>query len=187
MVSFRKAHTLALAALLSCASVSLAQDLPDAPYTLTVDSQTQYANAVYNPKRVVSGELRNDPAYWTLRLRQEFKIPIKYSWDASAVKFLTDKNILMIYFFEDIADDLGSGMTSTQSTYLKGPLSKIKEIHLTTTPKKRTGSDDITSYGFFPTFNKSSGVLTVAISSTDGYNRDSQGGIFSPWVMKNIK
>ena len=186
---FLGASLMAVSLVVPSTAFAQGDDLPDQPYTLTAENQVQYADIVLADKRlVVLGQDRNEDNYYYRRLTQLEKMPIKFTWDADAIKFLTAQPLSVVHVIENISEELVDDLNSTQGLYLKGPLKKVKELHLTTTTKKRsdTGSGPA-NFGYYPTFNKTTGVLTVAMSIPGGINNLDLSGLFGQWITVYVK
>jgi len=166
--------------------------LPDYPRPITMENQVQYFELWRDDKRPWKGT--NDAAnYSHRRLTQEFKVNPKLTYDQGAVKFMTDNSnessvFLMADVFERISGALVSGLDRPQGIYFKGPMSKVKEIHLTTTKYKPDTQDFGHDRGWFFSFNKSTGVLTTAMTTTsNGYGDLASGNDLVNWIIKNVK
>ena len=163
-------------------------ELPNEPRTLTLENQVEYANIVLADKRpVVLGQDNSEPNYYYRRLTQVEKMPIKFTWDAAALKFLTAQPVSVVHVIEDISTNLVTQLGTDQGVYLKGQLKKVKELHLTTTTQKRASGGGPAAYGYFPAFNKTTGVLTVAMSTTSGISNLDNNTAFGQWITTNVK
>ena len=163
-------------------------ELPDSPSELTVENQQQYARAMMADARpVVLGQGTGSPTYYYRQLHQQYHMPTVFTWDEGAVKYLTEKRMDLWAPCRDISDDLVGWLGSTQGEYLKGPLSRVREIHLTTTPKRHDTEDGTHLSGYFLSYNPATQVLTAAMSTTDGINSVSADNRFGRWIQKNVK
>jgi hypothetical protein len=180
-----------LIAIFTATPVAFAQgtdELPDPPTALTFENQVQYANTVMADTRpVVLGDDNGSKNYYFRQLRQLKKVLVKFTWDQVAVKSLSDQSLLLMVVIEDISEDLIRQLDSKQGVYLKTPLSKVKEIHLTTTTKKADQNEFGHNHGFFLSFDKKTGVLTAAMSTSSGVNSVAADSSFGEWIAKYIK
>ena len=166
--------------------------LPDYPNPITMENQVQYFELWRDDKRPWKGT-NSSTNYWHRWLTQEFKVNPKLTWDQGALKFMTDNSnessvFLMASVFDNISSALVQGFTGSQGIYFKGPMGKVKEIHLTTTKYKPDTQDFGHNKGWFFSFNKSTGVLTTAMTTTsNGYGDLGSGGDLVSWITKNVK
>lgn len=166
--------------------------LPDYPRPITMENQVQYFKLWRDDKRPWEGDT-SSANYWHRWLTQGFKVNPKLTWDQGALKFMTDNSnessvFLMANVFESISSALVTGLNRPQGIYFKGPMSKVKEIHLTITKYKPDTQDFGHDKGWFFSFNKSTGILTTAMTTTsNGYGNLESGTDLVDWIIKNVK
>ncbi len=198
---FARRRAAALAALTLCfglaAPAAHAQGTKnDAPPLngLTVENQQAYARAVMAAAKAPDPNQADDAYDNSRRYRKltgEQKMSIKFTWTPAAVQHLTDKRQLLLWnVVENISTDLGRSLEGSQAANYVAPLRKIKTIALTTTPKVPTAAQMGSQHGFFYSFDKATGVLTMAMSTSDQVkapiSEDSEN-VTSNWVRANIK
>ena len=144
-----------------------------------------YANTLTFHPHGESGESPEE-VYWYCWLRQK-GYPVRFTWDAAALKLTADNRGYLSGYINDVADDLVSGLGGTYAAQLKPRLAKVKEIHYTTPPKKR-GLDELSTLaGYFLSFNPATGVLTAALSEPDGAIAVATDRAVTKWLVKNVK
>ena len=171
-------------------------DLPPAPDVYTVASEQAYAHACLNDKRPVlplsENDNANSPNRYYRELHQEYHMPLTFTWDEAAVQQLIDKRSGMLWSIcEDISADIVRGLSHpADAPTLRPLLLKVKQIHLTTSPKHRSNQDGPAMHGYFLSFNPATGVLTAAMSTPDGINQVNTpplDAVFDPWIMQHVK
>lgn len=170
-----------------------AGELPYESPDLTLESQESYARAVMaNRRPLVLSQNTGAPDYFYQVLTKHFQLPLRFSWDAAALKFLTDKNRSLWSGCEDVSTDLGrTCLSGNTAPALKASLRKVKEIRFTTTQALPTSEED-KEFGYIKSFNPTTGVLTAAISVGPGANAIFPAGVgnsshFSNWIVKHVK
>ncbi len=164
-------------------------ELPDRPRPFTLENQVQYFELWRDDKRPWP-HTQDADNYWHRWLTQEFKVNPKLTWDQSLLEYLTSNQIPLAEVFEFMSEALVNGMTGNQGIYFKAPLSKVKEIHLTTTNYKRDTQDFGHNEGYFFSYNKATGVLTAAMTTTTNTFGNLPDGADRPlpsWIIKNVK
>jgi len=165
--------------------------LPDYPNPITMENQVQYFELWRDDKRPWKGDT-SSANFNHRRLIQEFKVNPKLTYDQAVLEDCTKNQIPMAEVFEILASAINQGLLNNQSIYFKGPLSKIKEIHLISTNKKIDTEDFGHQQGYFFSFNKATGVMAVALIKSPGTigNASLTDGADSPlprWIIKNVK
>lgn len=163
-------------------------ELPDQPNERTVAGDQAYTRAWMADTRPVDLTGANKgPNYYYKRLRQEYHMPLTFTWDEPAVQLLIDKRSSLWGTCEDIANDLVGGLYGIDGPAVKPLLPKVKQIHLTTTPKRADARESPFMHGFFLSFNPATGVLTAAMSIPDGTSSVQNDGVFEHWIIKHVK
>ncbi|GAB3637365.1 hypothetical protein GCM10027422_29550 [Hymenobacter arcticus] len=125
------------------------------------------------------------------QLRYEHKMPVKFTWTEAAAQQLTEKRDLELWtVIENISTDLVRSLGGSRAEYYQAPIRKIKEIHFTTTAQEPTPAQMGAQHGWFYSWNKATGVLTMAMStstkSPSPVNEDSERNT-SNWILANVK
>ena len=120
------------------------------------------------------------------RLRQE-GFPVRVSWDQAAIAASADNRTYLTAFINDLCGDLVGGLTSIYGDKLKLKLAKVKEIHFTTSPKKRSLDDKATLGGYFFRFDPATGVLQAPMSEPDGVIAISQDLALTKWIVAHVQ
>ncbi len=189
-----RAAALALFACLAPALAHAQGKVADAPPSggHTTANEQAYARAVMAdtaPPAKDDAEHANSQYY--RRLRYELKMPAKFTWTATAAQHLTEKRDLELWqVIEFISTDLVRSLEGSRAEYYKAPVGKIREIHFTTTAQEPTPSQMGAQHGWFYSWNKATGVLTMAMStstkSPSPTSEDSDRNT-SNWVLANVK
>ena len=188
----RQATSAPLASASPAAAVATQAGPPATPPELTPDSNGEYTRALLSYANTLTfhphGEAGESPSevYWYCWLRAQGH-PVRFTWDAAALKLTADNRTYLSGFVEDASTDLVSGLNGRFGPTLKPQLAKVKEIHFTTSPKKRSLDDFGTVSGFFFSFNPATGVLTAAMSEPDGVVSISEGLMLTHWITKYVK
>ena len=109
---------------------------------------------------------------------------MRFTWDAAALKLTADNRGYLSGYVNDVANDLVKGLTSTYGALLMPRLAKVKEIHYTTSPNKRSLDEPSTLDGYFLSFNPATGVLTAALSQPDGAISVQADLAVTKWLVK---
>ena len=112
--------------------------------------------------------------------------PFRFTWDQAAINLSADNRTYLTGFLRDVSSDLIGGLSSRFGPSLKPKLVKVKEIHFTTSPKKRSLDDFGTLGGYFFSFNPTTGVLTAAMSQPDGAISISEDSFLTQWIIKYV-
>jgi hypothetical protein len=125
------------------------------------------------------------------RLRYEYKMPVTFTWTEAAAQHLTGKRDLELWtVIENISTDLVRSLGGSRAEYYQAPIRKIKEIHFTTTAQEPTPAQMGAQHGWFYSWNKATGVLTMAMSTSTKspapVSEDSERNT-SNWILANVK
>ncbi len=184
-------------ALFSCLATSVAHaqgKVADAPPPggHTTANEQAYARAVMaDAAQPSKDDAEHANSQYYRRLRYEFKMPTKFTWTEAAAQHLTEKRELEMWqVIEFISTDLVRSLDGSRAEYYKAPVGKIKEIHFTTTAQEPTPSQMGAQHGWSYSWNKATGVLTMAMStstkSPSPTSEDSDRNT-SNWVLANVK
>lgn len=149
-------------------------DIPSSPSMneLNVTNNQEFARALLtNHRPWVKGQGVNDDDYWYRWLRDEDKMPVKFTWDEPFVEYITPKQRYLWFVINDICDNLHQHADPGNpelSRYFRGPMSKVEEIHFTTTPKRLVEGQPGATEGYTFSFSPATGVLTMACSTVGG-------------------
>ena len=125
------------------------------------------------------------------RLRYEYKVPVKFTWTEAAAQHLTEKRDLELWtVIENISTDMVRSLGGSRAEYYQAPFAKIKTIHFTTTAQEPTPAQMGAQHGWFYSWNKATGVLTMAMStstkSPSPVNEESERNTTN-WILANVK
>ena len=146
-------------------------NIPESPSpdNLTAENNAAYARTVLANRRPwVKGQGVRDDDYAYRRLRDEFKMPIKFTWDQGFVAYITKFHFYLWSMINNTCENLYPGADpSTPELYAAtiGGLRQVREIHYTTMTQKPTDDSRGASLGYLFSFNKATGVLTMALST----------------------
>ena len=158
----------------------------------TAANEQAYARAVMADNTPPSKEdAEHANSQYFRQLRYGYKMPVKFTWTDAAAQQLTEKRDLELWtVIENISTDLDRSLGGSRAEYYTAPVGKIKEIHFTTTPQEPTPAQMGAQHGWFYSWNKASGVLTMAMStstkSPSPTSEDSDRNT-SNWILANVK
>ena len=158
----------------------------------TTANEQAYARAVMaDPAPPAKDDAEHANSQYYRRLRYEYKMPVKFTWTEAAAQHLTEKRDLELWqVIEFISTDLVRSLEGSRAEYYTAPVGKIKEIHFTTTAQEPTPAQMGAQHGWFYSWNKATGVLTMAMStstkSPSPTSEDSDRNT-SNWVLANVK
>ena len=144
--------------------------LPESPSTngLNVENQQAFARAVLaNHRPWTLGEGTGDDDYFYRYLRDEDKMPVRFTWDQGFVQFITPKGRYLWFTIEDMCEMLYAKSDATNPDF-RARMRKVRKIHLTTTDQPLRRSDIGYGTGYRLSFDPTTGVLTAAGSTSRG-------------------
>ena len=167
--------------------------IPDSPSmsALTVDNNIEFAQTVLaNHRPWVKGQGTGDDDYFYRFMRDEYKAPLKFTWDRSYVEFITPKHYYLWSVIENVCeksfDDYDPNNQAVR--YNRAKRLKIKEWHFTTTTKRPNGEDQYAgAQGYVMSWNPATGVLTCAISIPYNSISNFRGEDIVNFINDNIK
>jgi|GEM_PF-6302152 len=196
-LNFTSARRAAAVAALTFLAASVAHGqgkVADAPKpgNHTTANEQAYARAVMaDAAQPGKDDAEHANSQYFRRLRYEYKMPVKFTWTEAAAQHLTEKRDLELWtVIENISTDLTRSLGGSRAEYYQAPISKIKEIHFTTTTQEPTPAQMGAQHGWFYSWNKATGVLTMAMStstkSPSPVNEESERNTTN-WILANVK
>jgi hypothetical protein len=158
----------------------------------TTANEQAYARAVMaDAAQPSKDDAEHANSQYFRQLRYEQKMPVKFTWTETAAQHLTSTRDLVLWtVIENISTDLVRSLGGSRAEYYQAPIRKIKEIHFTTTAQEPTPAQMGAQHGWFYSWNKATGVLTMAMStstkSPSPTSEDSDRNT-SNWVLANVK
>ena len=197
LFNFTPAHrAVAVAALTFLASTAAhAQGkVADAPKPggHTTANEQAYAHAVMaDAAQPSKDDAEHANSQYFRRLRYEYKVPVKFTWTEAAAQHLTEKRDLELWtVIENISTDMVRSLGGSRAEYYQAPFAKIKTIHFTTTAQEPTPAQMGAQHGWFYSWNKATGVLTMAMStstkSPSPVSEESERNTTN-WILANVK
>lgn len=144
--------------------------IPESPPVngLTVENQQAFARSVLDNHRPwVVGEGTHDDDYFYRYLRQEYKVPVKFTWDQPFVAYITPKSRYLWSIIEDMCEAIFAKCDPAESRnrYFLANMSKVREIHLTTIYRPLRESDPGYDTGYLLSFDPATGILSAAAAT----------------------
>ena len=112
---------------------------------------------------------------------------MRVTWDQAAIASSADNRTYLTAFINDLCGDLTTGLSNNYGDKLRPKLAKVKEIHFTTSPKKRSLDDKATLGGYFFSFNPATGVLQAPMSEPNGVVTISQDIALTKWIVAHVQ
>lgn len=137
----------------------------DEPRVYTVATQEAYIRAVQtDPAPPSPGDSPHKNSYWWRRLHYEFKVPVQFTWDQKFLEACNQHPFVAWDFIENISTELAHDLNpaGTRVRNLRGLVTKVKAIHLTTTTQEPKSGAPGAEEGYVLSWNPATGVLTAA-------------------------
>jgi hypothetical protein len=190
----RRAAAVAALTFLAASAAHAQGKVADAPKPgdHTTANEQAYARAVMaDAAQPSKDDAEHANSQYFRRLRYEYKMPVKFTWTEAAAQHLTEKRDLELWtVIENISTDLTRSLSGSRAEYYQAPIRKIKEIHFTTTAQEPTPAQMGAQHGWFYSWNKATGVLTMAMStstkSPSPVNEESERNTTN-WILANVK
>ena len=191
--AYRAAAVAALTFLASTAAQAQGK-VADAPKPggHTTANEQAYARAVMaDAAQPSKDDAEHANSQYFRRLRYEYKVPVKFTWTEAAAQHLTEKRDLELWtVIENISTDMVRSLGGSRAEYYQAPFAKIKTIHFTTTAQEPTPAQIGAQHGWFYSWNKATGVLTMAMStstkSPSPVSEESERNTTN-WILANVK
>ena len=158
----------------------------------TTANEQAYARAVLaDAAQLSKADAEHANSQYFRRLRYEYQMPVTFTWTGAAAQHLTEKRDLKLWtVIENISTDLTRSLGGSRAEYYQAPIRKIREIHFTTTAQEPTPAQMGAQHGWFYSWNKATGVLTMAMSTSTKspapVSEESERNTTN-WILANVK